>query len=169
MLQVCCFERKYTLSLFSKLLQYSNQAHSSGCFLFLTPSFSWLQTTYWKKVSKTAFKQILPKILPVVHIFSFIIMTYLKKFNRIKSLITEQCPVELYPYIIPTVSPILPKMFPILLSCFLPPPCTDCPAYCPKPTVWGKPCRWGKNPAQQQKKAHFLHQKNLPHQIVASM
>ena len=49
------------------------------------------------KVSLTAFGQILPKILPVVHISSFIIMTYLKKFIGIKSLITKQCLAELSP------------------------------------------------------------------------
>ena len=98
----------------------------------------------------TAFRQILPKSLPVVHNFSFITTTYLKKFIGIKSLITKQCPAELSPWIISPVSPILPKIFPLLSSCLLLPPCMDCPTHSPKLTVCGKPCRWGKNPAQQQ-------------------
>ena len=48
--------------------------------------------------------------------------------------------------------PILPKMYHLLLSCLWPLPCMDCPALSPKPTVCRKPCRWGKNPIQQQKK-----------------
>ena len=48
--------------------------------------------------------------------------------------------------------PILPKMYHLLLSCLWPLPCMDCPALSPKPTVCWKPCRWGKNPIQQQKK-----------------
>ena len=56
-------------------------------------------------------------------------------------------------------------MFSLLSSCLLPPPCLDWPAPSTKPTVRGKPCRWGK----QQKNAHFLHQKNLPHQIAIFM
>ena len=50
----------------------------------LSPSRSWLQIIYCKK-SLIAFTQILPKILPVVLIFSFIIMAYFKKFIGIKS------------------------------------------------------------------------------------
>ena len=46
-------------------------------------------------------------------------------------------------------------MYHLLLSFLLPLPCMDCPAPPPKPTAWGKPCRWGKNPAHQQKKCSF--------------
>ena len=155
------WKKIYSVLLFSKLLQYLDQLHSSGCSLcgiriklsppmskclnlvllldvtpyqkiesslfpsYLTPFLSWLQTTYWKKVSLTAFRRILQKVLPVVHIFSFIITTYLKKFIGIKYLITKQCPVVLSPWVIPPVSPILPKIFPLLSSCLLPPPCMD--------------------------------------------
>ena len=35
----------------------------------------------------------------------------------------------------------------------------DYPNPIPKPTIWEKPCRWGKNPAQQQKNAQFPNQK----------
>ena len=37
------------------------------------------------------------KILPVVHIFSLVIMTYLKMLIGIKSLNTKQCPARLSP------------------------------------------------------------------------
>ena len=55
--------------------------------------------------------QILPNILPVVRIFSFTIMTYLKKLIGIKSLNTKQCPSGFSPGIIPfpPVSSLLPK------------------------------------------------------------
>ena len=99
----------------------------------LTLSLPWLQTTYWIKVSLITFRQILPNILLVVHIFSFIITTYLKTFSGIKSLSTKQCTTELFLWIIPPVYRILPKIFPLLFSCFLPPPCVDCHAPSPKP------------------------------------
>ena len=65
------------------------------------PSLPWSQTTYWKKVSPTAFRKILPKILLVVYIFSNTIMTNLKKLIGNKSLNTKQCPAGLSPWIIP--------------------------------------------------------------------
>ena len=46
---------------------------------------------------KAAFRQTLPNVLPVVHIFSFIITTYSKRFIRFKYLITKQWPSELSP------------------------------------------------------------------------
>ena len=46
--------------------------------------------------------QILPKTLPVMHIFSFIIIIYLKKFIWIKYLKRNQCPTGLSPIIIPS-------------------------------------------------------------------
>ena len=75
----------------------------------LTPSLSWLETKYWKKVSLIAFKQILSKILSVLHIFRFIIMTYLKNFIGIESFSTKQCPTELSPWIIHPLFSILKK------------------------------------------------------------
>ena len=128
--------------------------------LCLTPSLLWLQTTYWKKVSPIAFGQILPKILPMVHILSFIITTYFKKFIGIKTLSTKQYPAELSPWSIPTVFPILPKMFSLLSFCLLPPPCMECPTSSPKPTIWRKPSRWGRIPP------HFPHRKNPLLQIA---
>ena len=80
-----------------------------------------------EKVSLKVFRQILSKVLPVVHIFSFIIAVYMKKLIGIKSLSTKQCPAELSPWIIPPVSPILPKMYYLLSSCLLPLLCVDCP------------------------------------------
>ena len=80
----------------------------------------------WKKGISDSFQtQILPKILPLVGIFSFTIMVYLKKLIGIKYLNTKQCsagfssritpspPVssQVYPprCILPGVSPLLPK------------------------------------------------------------
>ena len=126
----------------------------------LIPSLAWLQTTYRKKVSLIVFRQILPNILPVVHIFSFIIMAYLKKFIGIKFLSTKQCPAELSPWIIPPLFPILPKMFPLLLSCLLSPPCMDCPT--PSHKLWKNPRRCGENPAQQQRKCLFPTPEEFP-------
>ena len=131
--------------------QNIESSHLPSC---LTLSLSWFQTTCWKKVSLITFRQNLPKTLLAVHIFSFIIMTFLKKFIEIRSLMTKQCLVELSPWIIPPASPILPKLLILLLSCLLPPSCR-LPCRFPKPTVQGKPCKWGKNPTQQQKWCSF--------------
>ena len=98
----------------------------------LTPSPPWLQTACWKKVFLIDFRQILSKTLLVVHIFSFIITTYSKNIIWNKSLSRKQRPAELSPWIIPSVSPILPKMYHLLSFCLLLLPCMDCPAYSPK-------------------------------------
>ena len=63
-------------------------------------------------------KKILPKIVPLVHIFSFTIMTYLKNFIGIEFLSRKQCPGESSPSIIPPAFSILLKMF-LLLPPFL--------------------------------------------------
>ena len=70
---------------------------------------------------------------------------YLKSLVIVKSLIKKLCPVYLSPWIIPPVFLILPKMFPLHLSCLFPPTCMYhvCPTPSPKSTVWGKPCRLG--------------------------
>ena len=111
----------------------------------LTPPLPWLQTTYWKKVSPVVFRQILPKILPMVHIFSFIITTYLKKFIGIKTLGAKQYPAELSLWSIPTIFPILPKMFHLLSFCLLSHHVWIALPF-PKTYYLGKPCRW-ENPA----------------------
>ena len=79
------------------------------------PSLSWSQTTYWKKVSLIAFRQILPKMLLVARIFSYTIFIYLKKLDGTKSLNTKQFSAGLSPRIIPQVSPFLPKISPPLM------------------------------------------------------
>ena len=58
-----------------------------------------------KKVSLIVFRQILPKILLVVCIFSYTIMMYLKKLVETKSLSTKQCPAGSSPRIIPHYPP----------------------------------------------------------------
>ena len=58
-----------------------------------------------KKVSLTAFRQILSKTLPEACIFSNPVMNYLKKIIGTKSLNTKQCLAGLSPRIIPDYSP----------------------------------------------------------------
>ena len=132
-----------------------------------------MQIIYWKKVSLIAFRQILPKILSVLYIFSFIIRTYLKKFTGIKSLSTKQCPAELSPWIISHVSPFYQKC---ITSFYL-----ACDHY----HVWtalpfprnlpfaGIPVDGGKilssSKKKKKKNPHFPHQKNPPHQIAIFM
>ena len=58
-----------------------------------------------KKVSLTALRQILSKVLPEACIFSNTIVTYLKKFIGTKSLDTKQCPAGLSLRIIPHYPP----------------------------------------------------------------
>ena len=53
-----------------------------------------------KKVSLIAFRQILSKVLPEPCIFSYTIMTYLKKLVGTKSVNKKQCPAGLSPRII---------------------------------------------------------------------
>ena len=72
----------------------------------MSPPVPWSHSIYWKKkVSPTAFRQILSNILPEACIFSNTIMTYLKKFIGTKSLDTKQCPARLSPRIIPHYPP----------------------------------------------------------------
>ena len=66
-----------------------------------------------KKVSLMVFRQILPKILFAVDIFSYTITTYLKKLDGTKPLNTKQCPLGLSPRFIPQESPFLPNIFPL--------------------------------------------------------
>ena len=85
----------------------------------LASTLRWFQIANWKKIFLIAFRQILSKILSVVHIFSFIITTYLKKFTGSKSLSTKQCSAELSSWIIPHVFPFYEKCIPSfhLASC----------------------------------------------------
>ena len=77
----------------------------------------------------------------MVHIFSFIIMTYLKKFIRIKLLNTKQWPAELSPWIIPRYIHHLTKNIPPSFNL----------AWCSHqvwtvlllhPNLWGNPVDW---------------------------
>ena len=95
-------------------------------FLHAAPHLSLDCRQHWKKVFLVAFRQILEKNLPVVHIFSCTITRYLKTFCGIKSLSTKECLAELSLGIISPVSPIIPKMFPLLSSCLVSPQCMDC-------------------------------------------
>ena len=63
-----------------------------------------------KKVSLIVFRYISSKILPLVHIFSFTIMTYLKKLTGIKSLNTKQCLAGFSSRIIPS-PPVSPRVY----------------------------------------------------------
>ena len=64
-------------------------------FLHAAPHLSLDCRQHWKTVFLVAFRQILEKNLPVVHIFSCKIMRYLKTFCGIKSLSTKECRAEL--------------------------------------------------------------------------
>ena len=92
-------------------------SHSS-CLTCLKPHIG-------QNVSLIGFRQILPKYLPVMHIFSFTIITYLKKLLGVKFFFTKQRPAGLSPKIIPPAACVLPKM---------PSPLT----YWMLPSVWQK-------------------------------
>ena len=81
----------------------------------LTPSLPWLQITYWRKVSLKAFRQILPKMLSLVNIFSFIITTCLKSSLQLNPLIQNSVQQNylpefypMYPHFIKNVWTALP-------------------------------------------------------------
>ena len=197
MLLICCFERKYSLSLFSKALLLSTLPkvffmggwRSINCnykwdlgglyshlpkvlnpsFLLdvtslqknvsfpfpscLTLSLPWLQTSF------IAFRQVQPRSLLVVHIFSFIITTYLKEFIGIKSLNTVSRRIICLNYTL-LYPPYFQKCPPLLIWLVAP---TTYGLSCPfLQNLWWKPCRWGEKPPPQQKIAHILHQKNPP-------
>ena len=134
----------------------------------VTPSFCWFQTTYWKKVSLIVFRQIWLKILPVVHIFSFLITIYLKKCIVIKSLSTKQCPAELSSWMVPLYPPSYQKCITSFhLAC--------CPYHVwtalllpPNLPFERNPVDGGRIPPSKNN-AHFLYQKNSPHQIAIFM
>ena len=131
----------------------------------LSPYLLSLQTTYMKQVSLIAFRQILQYIFHVVHIFSFIITTCLKKLIGIKSLSAKHCPAEWSPWIIPPASPISPKIAPsVNLACSIHDIRTALPL---TQNFLGKPCKLGVESLLEDKKnAHFLLQKNYVDQII---
>ena len=155
MLWICCFERKYSLSFFSKSLQSVDQALSSGCFLQVFPKF-WTLHFFWmspttknlipaaflhasphpslghrphirQKLSLIACRQILPKIWSAVRIFISFFMTYLKNFTGLKSLNTKQCPAGLSSRIIALCTLLLTKNSPSFNHALLPPSRVNCP------------------------------------------
>ena len=71
--------------------------------------------------------------MPVVHIFIFIIITYLKKLIEIKSFNTKLCPVELSSWIITSYIPQSYQKYTPPLILLLPSPGMDYPAPSPKP------------------------------------
>ena len=93
----------------------------------------------------------------VVHFFSFIITTYLKKFLGIKSLKYKTVfsrMSELWPHI----SPILPKMPPPLIL-RVAQPVMDCPSPSSKPL--GETLQMGQNHTQQQKILPISHTRKI--------
>ena len=72
-----------------------------------------------KGVFLIGFRKFLPNILPAAYIFSYTIMSYLKKLVGTKSVNTKQCSVALSLRIISHVFPSLPKLSPplMLLCC----------------------------------------------------
>ena len=128
----------------------------------LTPSLLWLQTKCWKKVSLIVFRQILPKVFPVVHIFSFIITTYLKKFAGIKFFSTKQCPAESFPWIIPHISPFYQRcIISFHLACCRYHILTALPLP-PNLPFWRNPVDGGRIPPHQQIKMLTSHTRSHP-------
>ena len=60
----------------------------------------WPQTTYWRKTIIT-FRPTLPTTLPVMYIFSYTIITSLKKFIETKSVNTKRCQQDYLPVLYP--------------------------------------------------------------------
>ena len=109
-----------------------------------------------KKISLIAFRQILPNILPTACIFSYTIMTCLKKLSGTKSFNTKQCHAGLFPRIMPQVSFFLPKISsPLMLLC-----CIN-QVWTLSPSPEGETMGWERILLNSQKFNHFCHQKNL--------
>ena len=117
-----------------------------------------------KKVSLIVFRQFLPNILPVACIFSYTIMTYLKKLDGTKTLNTKQCPVGLSPRIIPHITSFLPK-WPLLWCCFV--GTTLCGLSPLRLNLCGKHWIWGKILHNNHKFTHFPHQKSSLHRFTS--
>ena len=112
-----------------------------------------------KKVSLIVFRQFLPNILPVACIFSYTIMTYLKKLDGTKTLNTKQCPAGLSPRIIPHITSFLLK-WPLLWCCFV--GTTLCGLSPLRLNLYGKHWGWGEILHKNYKFTHFPHHKKLP-------
>ena len=109
-----------------------------------------------KKVSLIRIHKFLPKILPVVCVFSYAIM---EKLSRTKPSNTEQCTAGEPLRIIPQVSPVLQKISPPLIALLHPPGvgCPDLPLNLYEKT-------WGLERIlpNSQEYTYFLHQKKSP-------
>ena len=86
--------KENTLSLFSKLLQKSDQAHSSMCFL-------WGSRFTTKGKIRELLDKFKQKFCPWCTFSQFHNHDSLKELIVINSIITKQCPVELSPWITP--------------------------------------------------------------------
>ena len=130
------------------------------------PSFPWLQTTYWKKVSLIHFRKILPKMLLVVHILTVLLSQLIWKSS-----------LELNPLIQSSFQQnYLPELFPLYLtknvfhrSVLLVVPTRYELSFPFLQTFEGNPVNGGRIPTSSKKINHFLHQKNLPQQIASFM
>ena len=113
-----------------------------------------------KGVSLIALREILLKLLFGACIFSYTIMTYLKKLDGTKTLNAKQCPLGSSPRIIPQVSPFLPKMSPpLMLFCCTHEVWTVTPFLCE--TLW-ETLGMGENPTQQSNIYSFLPPEKCP-------
>ena len=83
--------QKYIYFCYGIASLFQEQASRLVCFR-QHPSVDHRPQTWKIGISDSFWAQILPKILPVMHIFSFKIMTCLKKLTGIKFLNTKQCP-----------------------------------------------------------------------------
>ena len=117
-----------------------------------------------KKVSLIVFRQFLPNILPVACIFSYTIMTYLKKLDGTKTLNRKQCPAGLSPRIIPHITSFLPK-WPLLWCCFV--GTTLCGLSPLRLNLCGKHWIWGEILHNNHKFTHFPHQKSSLHRFTS--
>ena len=127
-------------------------------------SLPWLQTTYWEKVSLIALRQIKPKILLVVHFFSFIITTYLKTLLGTKSLKYKAVSSRIISLSYDPMYPLFYQKCPLLSSCVLPNQVwTVLPL---PPNLWERPCRWGRIPPSSKKFCPFPTPEKSPYQIA---
>ena len=91
----------------------------------LTPSRPWLQTTYWKKISAIALREILLNILLVLHIF--LITSCLKKSIGIKSNSETLSSRIISPNYSPCIPHLTKKVSPLFILLVA-------------PTMYGLPC-----------------------------
>ena len=87
----------------------------------------------------------------------------LKELIVINSIITKQCPVELSPWITPLCITYLAKIFPLFLSCLLPPTMYGLPYPFPVTYHLGKTKLMGEEPSPvANNKMLIFHTRNTP-------